>query len=96
MWVVYALTAVQIVGCVWRHAGSVAAARPFAEPAVLDLNRATVAELALLPGIGPHRARAIVLHRVRHGRFRSIEELGEVDGLGKVTVQRIAARIQLD
>lgn len=62
-----------------------------ATPRRIDVNRAGVAELQALPGVGPGRARAIVLHRVRHGRFRSIAELEEVDGLGAGTVAGMRA-----
>ncbi|MGE0143617.1 MAG: ComEA family DNA-binding protein [Planctomycetota bacterium] len=50
----------------------------------IDLNRASLAELGVLPGVGSERAAAIVLHRVRRGPFRSVEELAEVDGFGPV------------
>jgi competence protein ComEA len=55
-------------------------------PVLLDPNRATIAELQALPGIGPARARAIVLHRVRHGWFRDLDALAAVDGIGPVTL----------
>ena len=48
----------------------------------VDVNRAGVAELSVLPGIGRTRAQAIVLARVRSGPFRCFEDLGRVDGLG--------------
>ncbi len=56
----------------------------------LDLNRARVEELALLPGLGRTRAEAIVLHRIRHGPFGSVAELVHVDGCGEVTASRLA------
>lgn len=60
--------------------------KPMLAACTIDVNRAGVGELQALPGIGPVRAEAIVLHRVRHGTFRQIEELAEVDGLGLETV----------
>lgn len=57
-----------------------------AKPLVIDVNRATVGELQALPGIGPARAEAIVLHRVRHGPFLGLAELGRVDGIGADTL----------
>lgn len=56
----------------------------------LDLNRARVEELALLPGLGRRRAEAIVLHRIRWGPFRSVAALAEVDGCGEITANRLA------
>lgn len=58
-------------------------------PVVIDLDVASVAELATLPGIGRVRAEAIVLDRIRRGPFRGIEELARVDGLGPTTVARL-------
>lgn len=47
----------------------------------IDVNRATVAELERLPGVGPALAQRIVAYREEHGPFRSIEELAEVPGI---------------
>ena len=58
-------------------------------PYVVDVNRAGVHELCVLPGIGFTRAEAIVLERVRHGPFRSLADLGRVDGLGSGTLERL-------
>lgn len=55
----------------------------------IDINRAGVAELTVLPGIGRTRAEAIVLHRVRRGPFGSVEELAEVDGCGSGTADAV-------
>jgi len=67
------------VGCL----GDAAADRRLAvAPLRIDLNRASVAELQALPGVGPARAEAIVLHRIRHGPFRALEDLDRVDGFG--------------
>ena len=55
----------------------------------LDLNAASFADLQVLPGIGPERARAIVRERAR-GPFRSRADLMRVSGIGPKTVERIA------
>lgn len=52
----------------------------------LDLNAATVESLDALPGIGPVLAQRIVAWRAAHGRFSSVEELGEVSGIGESTL----------
>lgn len=57
----------------------------------LDLNRAGPEELESLPGIGPARARQIVLTRHRLGGFRSMEELLQVPGIGPRTLERLEA-----
>ena len=55
----------------------------------LDLNKASMEELQLLPGIGPHRAQLIVKHRHQHGRFRAVAELARLPGFSPTLVQRI-------
>ncbi len=68
-------------------------ARPLAEPARIDLNRARVPELVALPGIGRQRARAIVLHRVRHGPFAELSDLLEIDGIGPGILARLRPQV---
>ena len=60
------------------------------EPAgpALDLNRATRAELRLLPGIGDSLAQRIVEHR-QQGPFRSVDDLRSVRGIGPKTLERV-------
>lgn len=61
--------------------------------AVIDVNRARMPVLCTLPGIGPGRAEAIVLDRLRHGRFRSADELMRVPGIGPGSVARLRAHL---
>ena len=42
-----------------------------------------------LDGIGRARAQQIVLHRVRYGPFRRLEDLLDVDGIGTHTLARL-------
>jgi competence protein ComEA len=49
----------------------------------LDLNRVSVEDLRLIPGIGESLAREIVTYRERRRGFRSVEELKNVKGIGK-------------
>ena len=67
-----------------------AGARPSsgAAPRPVSLSTATVEQLDALEGIGPKLAEAIVAYRARHGGFRSIDELDQVDGIGE---SRLAA-----
>ncbi len=55
----------------------------------IDLNSATAAQLEMLPGIGPAKARAIVEDRTRNGAFGSVEALDRVVGIGPKTVERL-------
>jgi len=48
----------------------------------VNLNIATPAQLQTLPGVGPAMAQRIVDYRTRHGGFRSVTELRQVQGIG--------------
>ncbi|WP_435736336.1 ComEA family DNA-binding protein [Cellulosimicrobium sp. PMB13] len=52
----------------------------------VDLNTADAAALDGLPGIGPVLAERIVAWRDANGRFTSVDELGEVSGIGPATL----------
>ena len=59
----------------------------------VDINRATVAELDTLPGIGEVTAAKIVAYRQQHGPFRTIEEIMDVSGIGQAKFEAIKALI---
>jgi competence ComEA-like helix-hairpin-helix protein len=64
-----------------------------AAPPPIDLNTATQAELETLPGIGPTRARAILELREKLGRFRRVEQLLRVRGIGRATFRKLRPRV---
>jgi competence ComEA-like helix-hairpin-helix protein len=66
---------------------------PLTVPVRIDLNRAPVPELMALPGIGRQRARAIVLHRVRHGPFARLPDLLQIDGIGPQTLAALRPQV---
>ena len=60
----------------------------------LNINTATVSEIQkALTGIGAKKAEAIVQYREKHGNFTSAEQLLEVQGIGKATLERNRDRI---
>lgn len=61
----------------------------------IDVNRASAAELTLLPGVGPKLAGEIVLTRTREGAFRKLEDLGRVRGIGDKTLAKLAPLVRL-
>jgi len=66
------------------------------EPATpLDLNTATAAQLDSLPGVGPATAAAIVAYRDEHGRFASVQELGEVRGIGPAKLDGLKGLVRV-
>jgi competence protein ComEA len=55
----------------------------------VDLNTATEEQLDALPGIGPVMAAAIVAWRDANGRFNSVDQLAEVDGIGPARLEKL-------
>lgn len=63
------------------------------ESAAVELNSATAAQLDTLPGIGPVLAQRIVDHRSERGRFRSVDELQQVEGIGPKKFAQLRSRV---
>lgn len=61
----------------------------------LDLNAATAEQLDALPGVGPATAEAILSYRKEKGRFRSVEELLEVRGIGEAKLASIRSKVRV-
>lgn len=55
----------------------------------VDLNRADAKTLESLPGIGAVLAQRVLEYRASVGRFRTVEELLAVKGIGPKTLERI-------
>lgn len=49
---------------------------------LINLNTATEAELETLTGIGVSTAKKIIDYRKKNGKFKSIEEIKNVSGIG--------------
>ncbi|MEE6178608.1 ComEA family DNA-binding protein [Mycobacterium sp. 050134] len=62
---------------------------------VLDLNTATMEQLDALPGVGPVTAAAIVAWRQAHGKFTSVEQLADVDGIGPARLDKLRALVRV-
>lgn len=61
----------------------------------LELNRATEADLQLLPRIGPTLAARIVQDRNDHGCFQDVSDLTRVRGIGPATLHRLAPMLSV-
>lgn len=83
-----------VVGAAPVAAGAPATAGS-ASPAVLDLNSSSAEQLDTLPGVGPVIAGRIVAWRLAHGPFRSVEELGEVSGIGESILAQVRALVRV-
>ena len=61
--------------------------------ALLNLNTATAEQLTSLSGIGEAKAAAIVEYRSKVGKFKSVEEIKNVSGIGDAMFERIKDKI---
>lgn len=66
-----------------------------APSAPIDLNTADQATLEQLDGVGPVLAQRIIEWRTAHGRFTSVDELGEVKGVGDATLEKLRPRVRV-
>jgi competence ComEA-like helix-hairpin-helix protein len=71
-------------------APSAAALKALRDGARIDVNSASAADLELLPGVGPTLAKRIVSHRASEGPFGGAEDLLQVHGIGRRTLERLA------
>ena len=60
----------------------------------ININEAGLADLVRLPGIGPSRAQAIIAEREKR-RFRRVEDIMRVPGIGRKTFGRIRTSIRV-
>jgi len=55
----------------------------------ININTASEKELQRLPRIGPAKAKLIVEFRNKNGKFNYVEELLEIKGIGKKTLEKL-------
>lgn len=64
--------------------------------AKININTANASEIKqALVGIGAKKAEAIIQYREKHGAFTAPEQLLEVQGIGKATLERNLDRFEL-
>ncbi len=70
---------------------------PLAAIETVNINRADASALASgLRGVGPSKAEEIVRYREAFGPFQSVDELAEVKGIGKSTLEKNRDLITLE
>jgi comEA protein len=60
-----------------------------ASKTTINLNTATLDQLATLPGVGPKTAELILQYRTKNGGFKKIEELMNIKGIGEKSFLKI-------
>ena len=62
----------------------------------VNINTANAEQIAsAISGIGDNKAKAIVEYRTSHGKFKTIDSLENVDGIGEKTIERNKDNIML-
>lgn len=61
----------------------------------VNINTASLDELKSLPGIGDTKAAAIIAHRSSSGPFQSVDQLGDVTGIGPKTLEALRGLIEV-
>jgi competence protein ComEA len=72
---------------------TVAAPQAGAAGGIVHLGSATVEQLDALDGIGPALAARIVEYRQQHGGFKTVDELGDVPGIGPKKLEGLRGRV---
>ncbi len=62
---------------------------------LISINSAEIEELVLLPGIGEKTAEKIIEYRIQYGSFLKLEDIMNVNGIGKAKYEKIKEYISL-
>jgi len=61
----------------------------------VNINTATQSELEVVRGLGPAKAKAIVAYRESNGSFKSLDELDNVKGFGKASIEKLKEELSV-
>lgn len=61
----------------------------------VDINRAMWEEICLVTGLGKTRSMKIVIHRRKYGKFKAVEELLNVRGIGPKVYEQIREKVRV-
>ncbi len=64
--------------------------------ALVNINTASLEELMILNGIGQVKAQAIIDYRTQNGKFDSIDELLNVEGIGERILEKFRSSITIN
>ncbi len=61
----------------------------------VDINTADQASLEAVKGLGPAKAAAIIEYRETHGKFKSVDDLANVKGIGPKILEKIRDQVEV-
>lgn len=64
--------------------------------AAVNINTATQSELEAVGGVGPAKAKAIISYREANGGFKSLDELDNVKGFGKASIDKLKGELSVE
>ena len=64
--------------------------------AKININKASAVDLESLQGIGPALAKKIIDYRQGHGKFKTIEDIKQVKGIGDSKFEKIRNQISVE
>ncbi len=91
----FARTTIIFRQCLFLFAFALFAAMP-AQAETVNINGADAATLQhYLTGIGAVKANAIIAYRNKHGKFKSLDDLKNVSGIGESTIRKNREKISV-
>jgi competence protein ComEA len=63
--------------------------------AAVNINTATQSELEAVKGLGPSKAKAIISYREANRGFKTVDELDNVKGFGKASVDKLKSELSV-
>lgn len=61
----------------------------------ININKATVEQLMTVPGIGQVKAQSIIDYRNENGKFKSVDELTNITGIGAKTLEKLRDKVDI-
>lgn len=91
----FVVLSVVVVFASSAYAQEKAAAKASNDKNLININTAGVDQLVKLPRVGPKIAQRIIDYREKHGKFKKLEDLMKVSGIGEKTFKGFEDMIKI-